>query len=193
MKKMLALLLAALLAAALCAPAMAFLSWDNIIVTAPETAVPYGEAFTLHAAVVDLPARIEVVSYQWLHVSGGSRTPIDGATEPILQVAPEDDCYPEASVPYLEAEETYVCNVFLLEQDEYGLIGTFTLPSRETRVTVTPERKMNFFEIVMKSAEAGFGLVSLSCNVSAYLLLPLAPITYLIGFCIGYIKLTLAR
>ena len=187
MKKLLALLLSALLVFGLSAPAAA-VSRDDITITGPEEPVPYGESFTLRASV-NLPDGVEVASYQWRYFSNSDHR-IDGATDAALRVALGDASYPEASAPYWPAMRNYGCDVTFAEKDTDGsVINTFTLSSRDVRVNIARERKMNFGEILKESFETGLGFVAMTSVLSGYLLLPFFPVTFLIGFFLCFFDL----
>jgi len=179
-KKLLALLLTVLLVLSLSAPAMA-LSRDDITITGPTGPVPFGEAFTLSVAVENLPEGVEIESYKW-RVSYGGSARIEDATDSIL-LAPGDPAYPEASAPYWPAMRSYSCDVTFAEKDTDGnAINAFTLSSQSIRVDVSRERKMNFGELLKESAESGLGFAMMSSVMTGYFLLPLFPVTFLIGF-----------
>jgi hypothetical protein len=187
-KKPLALLLALALALALSAPAMA-IDRNDITITGPEGLVTFGEAFTLRIDVKNLPAGTEIASYQWRVW----RVAIDGATASTLRVAPGDAAYPIASDKPYEAsgEKRYDCVVTFVEKDTGGnVIDTITVESREVRLRVGPEREKNFWEKLWDSLFVmpftnGVGFAAMSSVMSGYLLLPLFPVTFVIGWLIG--------
>lgn len=183
-KKLLALLLTALLAFALAAPAMA-VDRDDITITGPTSAVPFGQAFTLSVSV-ELPDGTEIESYQWKFFYGSSQQ-IEGATDSILRVAPGQPAYPKGTEPFWPAQYKYSCSVTLAEKDAQGnTVGTQTIDSLSFDVTVGRERKMNFGEMMKYAAVEGAGFVAMTSFLSAFLLLPLAPITFLIGFFLAF-------
>ena len=179
-KKLLALLLTLALALGLALPAMA-ISRNDITITGPTEPVPFGEAFTLSVAV-NIPAGTEIVSYRWqISYEGSAR--IEDETDSILHATPDDTHYPKASAPYSSASCHYSCAVSFVEKDADGnIVNTSTINSPSFVVTVARERKMDIWENIKLSSEAGVQLALIASFFSAYFLLPFFPITYLIGF-----------
>jgi len=143
-KKVLALLLAVLLAVGVGAPAAAVSENDTVMtITGPEGPVPYGEAFSLSAAV-EVPEEIEIVSvsFRW-RVGADWRMLIEGATQSVLHVTSNDSFYPSAPEPFSHARAYFICEIDFTGRDTDGN-SIETTYSQSFIVTFEPER-MNFF------------------------------------------------
>ena len=186
-KTLLALLLALAMAFTLALPAMAASRKRNdikITVTGHEKFLPFGSPFTLRVSV-DMPDGVEIESYQWGMWYGGFGG-LEGETDSVLHAAPGDDIYPNAYKPYLYSGQRYHCVVTFVEKDASGnVIDTFTKVSEEIRVGIDPERNATVWEALKDSAKTGLFLAGETSYQSFFLLLPLSPITFLVGFCIG--------
>jgi len=187
MKKTLALLLTALLVFSLALPAMASIDTEaiKITVTGPEDVLSFGVAFTLRVSV-DLPDGVEIASYQWSDRNG----PLNGATDSVLKIAPDNAFYPTAHVPYAAAVQNYRCEITFVEKDADGNeIDSHVQPSKEMRVEVAPERKPRFFEILRMSFSAGLSAAAMGAVMSGFLLLPLTPIVFFVMFFVCFFHL----
>jgi hypothetical protein len=186
-KKPLALLLTLALAFSLALPAMA-ISYQDITITGPEGPVPFGEAFTLRVEA-DLPAGMEIVSYQWQGWIDDWWQPLEGATASTLRVTSGDAYYPKASKPYESTgKKDFDCIITFVEKDAGGnVIDTISIESNYVKVQVGPERDRNFWETVwedyfLEPFGGGLATAMIVTFWSGGFLIILAPVAFLVGW-----------